>query len=99
MIGNSQVVVSATSGTFNGNSVLGDLSTGTFIQCPAGTKLLGGGALIAQGANAKAAVSLSAPNPASAGTSGGWQVQAIQVTVPTANGNRPSIQAYAVCTT
>jgi hypothetical protein len=58
--------------------------------------LLGGGAIITQGSNAHAAVNSSAPNPQS-GTPTGWTANAIQIDVPTTNGNRPSILAYAVC--
>jgi hypothetical protein len=91
------VQTSATAGTFGGNSVAGDSSSASSVACPTDhPKLVGGGAIVTQGANAKAAVSQSAPSPQT-GTPTGWTATAVQVTAPTANGSRPTILAYAVC--
>jgi hypothetical protein len=77
--------------------VAGDSSTSSTVTCPAGNpKLVGGGAVITQGANAKAAILSSAPN-VTTGTPTGWTATAVQVTAPTSNGNRPTITVYAVC--
>jgi hypothetical protein len=66
------------------------------VTCPTDhPKLVGGGAIITAGANATAAIQISSPNVTS-GTPTGWNAQAIQVTTG-ANGNRPTITAYAVC--
>jgi Collagen triple helix repeat (20 copies) len=66
-------------------------------SCPAGEVALGGGAIVANGNNAKAAVYLSAPTPRTDGvTPTGWEAQGI-ITIRTANGQSPTIQAFVVC--
>jgi hypothetical protein len=91
-------VVSGTAGTFAGNAVNGASSTSSTATCSAGQKLVGGGAIITQGANAQAAVQTSAPSP-STGTPTGWTATAVQVANNGGNGGRPTILAYAVCAT
>jgi hypothetical protein len=90
-------VQASASGTFTGNSVNGASSTASTATCPADhPKLLGGGAVITQGANAQAAIQTSAPTPTT-GTPTGWTATAVQVANNGSNGNRATITAYAVC--
>lgn len=90
-------IVAATSSTFSGKSVVDDPSSPSTVTCPVGTpKLVGSSVTVPQGSNTKAAMPVSAPNVTS-GTSTGRTATAVQVTTPTANGNRPTIVAYAVC--
>jgi hypothetical protein len=58
---------------------------------------LGGGAIVVNGNNAKAAVYLSAPTPRTDGvTPTGWEAEGI-IVLRTANGQSPTIQAYVIC--
>ena len=95
-VGTLTVVTSGTAGTFVGGSANGSESTDSTATCSGATpKLISGGAIITQGANAQAAIQTSAPN-VTTGTPTGWTATAIQFATG-ANGNRPSIVAYAVC--
>jgi hypothetical protein len=73
------------------NPGVGNTSALSTATCAVGKKLLGGGATVTQGANARAAVSSSAPN--AAGTA--WTATA----VVTVNGNGTVVQvtSFAIC--
>lgn len=82
----------------NGNGAAGtEFGVTSTASCPTGKVLLGGGASIAQGANASAAVTESGPvQKANGATPTQWQARAVIVT-RAANGNSPTLTAYAIC--
>jgi hypothetical protein len=93
----STVVVSGPSQSVAGNAANGAVSSPSTIACPEDhPKLVGGGAVIAQGNNAQGAVAISAPNVTS-GTPTGWTATVVQIANNGSNGQRPHVVAYAVC--
>jgi Collagen triple helix repeat (20 copies) len=85
-------VATGTAQVSQGNAAVGGTTASSTVTCPAGTKLLGGGATTAAGSGGKLlAVANSAPN----GTSG-WTASGVVVFAGTGNG-AASITAYAVC--
>jgi hypothetical protein len=72
----------------NTGNTAGALATST-VSCPAGTKLLSGGANIAETGNTKAAVSSSYPTSTTV-----WTVISI---VTTAGTGQATVTSYAVC--
>jgi hypothetical protein len=80
-----------------GNDAAGTPFGPSTASCPVGEVALGGGAIVANGNNAKAAVYVSAPTPRTDGvTPTGWEAQGI-ITIRTANGQSPTVQAYVIC--
>jgi hypothetical protein len=73
-----------------GNPAVGSTSPTSTATCAAGTKLLGGGATVTQGSNARGAVSSSAPN--AGGTA--WTGTAV---VTVTGGGTVTITAFALC--
>jgi hypothetical protein len=93
----STVVVSGPSQGIAGNAANGAVSSPSTVTCPVDQpKLVGGGAIVAQGNNGQGAVAVSAPNVTS-GTPTGWTATAVQVANNGSNGQRASVVAYAVC--
>jgi hypothetical protein len=74
----------------NTGNTLGASTATVTVSCPAGTKLLSGGANIVQTGNTKAAVSGSYPSGANA-----WTATSV---VTVAGTGQPALTAYAVCT-
>jgi hypothetical protein len=68
---------------------VGSTNAVSTVTCPAGTKLLGGGATVAQGNAVKAAVAISAPVSTTT-----WSATAVVIT--TGSGSA-SITASAIC--
>jgi hypothetical protein len=82
--------VTGAAASSGGNPAVGTTSGISTATCPAGTKLLGGGATVTQANVARGAVSSTAPN--ASGTA--WTATAV-VTL-TGNGS-VSITAFALC--
>jgi hypothetical protein len=103
VIGGTQVILGNVVNS-GGNTTPGTLTAVSTATCPAGTKLLGGGATIDNGSASRGVISLSAPTPraANGNTPTGWQAQGVTVPNSTtgAGGNGSyNVQAYAVCST
>jgi hypothetical protein len=64
--------------------------------CPAGTKLVGGGAEVVQPTNSKGAISVSGPTPQS-GTPTGWRARAVVIVAGVGGGSQVGVIAYAIC--
>jgi hypothetical protein len=83
--------------TAGGNDPAGTEFGTSIASCPAGKVLLGGGAVITQGSNAKAAMADSSPvQKADGSTPTQWQAKGVVLSRST-NGGSPIVTAYAIC--
>jgi hypothetical protein len=86
----SSTVVTGTEVSTDGDPAVGSSSPTSTATCADGARLLGGGATVTQGTDARGAVSSSAPN--ASGT--GWQATAV---VTISGTGTVTVQSFAIC--